>query len=66
MFMYVKLIIYKETILMSNKTTNYLLTNINKDLWRKFKGKALLSGFNNAGECLRSYIESYSEKKSND
>ena len=48
---------------MSNKTTNYLLTNINKDLWRKFKGKALLSGFNTAGECLRSYIESYSEKK---
>ena len=66
MFMYIKLILYKETKLMSNKTTSYLITRINKDYWTKFRGKAILNGYNSAGECLRNFIKSYSEKKSND
>ena len=51
---------------MSNETTSYLITRINKDSWRKFRGKAILNGHNSAGECLRNFIKSYSEKKSND
>ncbi len=66
MFIYIKLILYKETTLMSNETTSYLITKINKNSWRKFRGRAILNGYNNAGECLRDFIKSYSEKKSND
>ena len=66
MFMYIKLITRKETILMSNETTSYLITKINKISWRKFRGNALLNGYNNANDCLKDFIKSYSEKKSND
>ena len=66
MFMYIKLIIHKETKLMSNETTSYIITKINKDSWRKFRGKAILNGYNSASECLRDFINDYSEKKSND
>ena len=65
-FTYIKLTIYKETILMSNETISYLITKINKDSWRKFRGTAILNGYNNAGECLKDLIKNYSEKKSND
>ena len=51
---------------MSNETTSYLITRINKSSWRKFRGKAILNGYNNAGECLRDFIKGYSEKKSDD
>ena len=66
MFIYIKLIICKETILMSNETTSYLITKINKISWRKFRGTALLNGYNNANDCLNDFIKSYSEKKSDD
>lgn len=65
-FMYIKLILHKETKLMSNETISYLITKINKDSWRKFRGTAILNGYNSAGECLKDLIKSYSEKKSND
>ena len=48
---------------MSNETTSYLVTNIDKTKWRKFRGRAILNGFNSAGACLREYIEKYSEGK---
>tara|TARA_R110000824_G_scaffold284376_1_gene472664 strand:+ start:4195 stop:4350 length:156 start_codon:yes stop_codon:yes gene_type:complete len=51
---------------MSNETISYLITKINKDSWRKFRGTAILNGYNSAGECLKDLIKSYSEKKSND
>jgi hypothetical protein len=51
---------------MSNETTSYLITRINKNNWRKFRGKAILNGYNSASECLRDFINDYSEKKSND
>jgi len=51
---------------MSNETTSYLITKINKIYWRKFRGNALLNGYNNANDCLKDFIKSYSEKKSND
>ena len=66
MFIYVKLIIHKETKLMSNETTGYFINKINKDSWRKFRSKAILNGFQSARDCLINFIENYSEKKPND
>ena len=66
MFTYIKLIIHKETKLMSNETTSYIITKINKDSWRKFRGRTILNGFQSTRECLINFIENYSEKKSND
>ncbi len=49
---------------MSNETTSYLVTKIDKKAWRKFRGTAILNGFNSAGECIREYIREYSKRNS--
>ena len=43
----------------NKKNHSYLLNNIDKEVWRKFKATALLRGFDSAGGCLRAFIEQY-------
>ena len=44
---------------MSNKTT-YLIKDIERDVWKKFRAKCLVNQYNSAGECLRQLIKKYS------
>ena len=46
----------------SNKTTSYLIKKIPKSNWNKFKGYALLSGYNSVGDLLREIIVSWRGK----
>ena len=41
---------------MSNETTNYLIKDIPKEQWKKFKGHALISGYNSVGDLLKKVI----------
>ena len=43
---------------MSKDTTSYVVTDINKKSWRKFRGLSLLKGFNSAGDCIKDMIKS--------
>ena len=43
---------------MKNKTS-YLVKDIDKDTWKKFRGTCLLNGYNNAGECIVDFINGY-------
>ena len=51
---------------MSSETTSYLINKLDRKVWRKFRGMAILNGFNSAGACLRKFIENYSEGKVSD
>jgi len=44
---------------MKDKTT-YLLKNIDREIWKKFRAKCLVNQYNSAGECLRQLIKKYS------
>tara|TARA_R100001530_G_scaffold125627_1_gene94213 strand:+ start:33 stop:191 length:159 start_codon:yes stop_codon:yes gene_type:complete len=48
---------------MNDKSNNisYLINNIDRDVWRKFKGKSILNGYNSAADCLRQLIKRYSK-----
>ena len=35
-----------------NEKTTYVVKDINKDIWVKFRGKAMLNGFKTASDCL--------------
>ena len=50
----------RRGLLMSDKTT-YIIKDIDKDVWRKFKGKSILNGYNSAADCLRQLIKRYSK-----
>lgn len=41
----------------------YQITNIEKDVWRKFKANVSLRGFDTIGGCLKAFIRDYSEGK---
>ena len=41
------------------ETTSYLVKDIDKDIWKKFRGTCLLNGFDNANECLNKLIIRY-------
>ena len=41
---------------MSNEKTSYLIKNIPKKQWNKFKGYALIKGYNSVGDLLRDII----------
>ena len=45
---------------MSENKTSYIIKDINKDVWKRFKGRAYLGGFDNVGICLREFIKVYS------
>ncbi len=42
---------------MEKNKTSYLIKDIEKATWKKFRGQALLNGFDNAGHWLRHLIE---------
>ena len=46
---------------MSSETTSYLITKLDRNSWRKFRGRAILNGHHSAGECLRDFVETYSK-----
>ena len=50
---------------MSENKTSYIIKDINKDVWKRFKGRAYLSGFDNVGNCLREFIKVYSTGRYN-
>tara|TARA_Y100001951_G_scaffold85909_1_gene76040 strand:- start:285 stop:434 length:150 start_codon:yes stop_codon:yes gene_type:complete len=41
---------------LEKNTTSYLIKGIEKEAWKKFRGKALLHGFDNAGHWLKHII----------
>lgn len=44
---------------MEKDNTSYVVKDINRKTWKKFRGMSLLSGFNSAGECIVSLIENF-------
>ncbi len=46
---------------MSENKTSYILKNIDKDLWREFKGMAYISGYDSVSKCLMDLIEKFME-----
>ena len=44
-------------------TTSYVVKDIDKDIWKKFRGTCLLNGFDNANECLIRLINKYASGK---
>ena len=49
---------YRKDIHM-NDTTTYVLKDIDKVTWRKFRAKALLAGYDSVAELLRDLIDIY-------
>jgi|TARA_R110002020_G_scaffold29657_3_gene93668 hypothetical protein len=49
---------------MSDKKT-LCITNVDKDSWKKFRGTALLSGFDSGADCVRYLIRGYAEGEIN-
>ena len=45
---------------MSDKTT-YILKDIDKDVWMRFRAKCLTDGYKSAAVCLRQLIKKYSK-----
>jgi len=52
---------------MSDKKTlcQIIVTNVDKDSWKKFRGTALLSGFDSGADCVRYLIRGYAEGEIN-
>ena len=45
-----------------NETTSYLVRNIPKKAWNKFRGYALIRGHNSVGDLLREIISKWSSR----
>jgi len=50
----------------SKNTCQIIVTNVEKDSWRKFRGTALLNGFNSGSDWLRSLIKEYANGQYNE
>jgi len=52
---------------MSDKKTlcQIIITNVDKDSWKKFRGTALINGFNSGSDCVRYLIRGYAEGEIN-
>ena len=48
-----------------NKTTSYLIRGIDKTVWRQFRARCIMAGFNSANECLNKLINMYVRDKIN-
>ena len=48
----------KGQIYMSDITT-YIIKNIDKNTWKRFRAKCLLDGYNSASELLHKFINDY-------
>ena len=42
-------------------TTTLCITNVNKSVWTKFRGTALINGFSSGSDCLRNLIQRYAD-----
>jgi hypothetical protein len=47
---------------MSDKTT-YVIKDIDRNVWVKFRGKAMLNGYKTASDCLNYLITRYVDEK---
>ena len=50
---------------MSNETTVTQVKNIDKLIWRKFRAKSIMNGFDSSNECLNELIELFARDKIN-
>ena len=50
---------------MSSETTVTQIKNIDKLVWRKFRAKSIMSGFDSTSECLNELIRLFSRDKIN-
>jgi len=44
-----------------NNKTSYVIKDIERETWMKFRAKCLLNGYDSAGECLIQLIKKYSK-----
>ena len=44
---------------MEKSKVSYVVKDIDKEIWQKFRGISLLNGFNSAGECIVSLIKNF-------
>jgi hypothetical protein len=44
---------------MSNDKTTYQIRDIDKAVWRQFRARCIMAGFNSANECLNKLINMY-------
>tara|TARA_Y100000593_G_scaffold14297_2_gene27079 strand:+ start:490 stop:642 length:153 start_codon:yes stop_codon:yes gene_type:complete len=44
---------------MEKDKVSYVVKDIEKEIWKKFRGISLLKGYNSAGECIVSLINKY-------
>ena len=42
-----------------NNKTSYLVKDIDKDTWKKFRGTALMKGFDSGADCMRILIDRF-------
>ena len=57
-FILIKDIFHRKDINMSDKTT-YIIKNLDRTIWKKFRAKCLINGYNSAAELLRKLIKDY-------
>ena len=50
---------------MSNETTVTQIKNIDKIIWRSFRAKSIMNGFNSTNECLNELIKLFAKDKIN-
>ena len=50
---------------MSNETTVTQIKNIDKLIWRKFRAKSIMNGFDSANECMNQLIRLFARDKIN-
>ena len=48
---------------MSNNTITYQIKDVDKVVWRTFRAKCIMAGFNSANECLIELIGMYVKDK---
>ena len=48
---------------MSNDNTMYQVREIDRTIWRTFRAKCIMNGFNSANECLLKLIAMYAKDK---
>lgn len=44
---------------MDKDKVSYVVKDIDKETWKKFRGISLINGFNSAGECVVSLIKKF-------
>ena len=54
----------KKTTYLGEEYTTYVLKDIKRDTWIKFRGKAMLNGYKTASDCLNYLITEYVNEKS--